>query len=74
MSGRGRLAFAAACLLAFAVLAGFVVWSGSSSGPSRKTPVTVTLAPGAARPAGLTVADLDGLRAALLAGPRQPVS
>ena len=28
-------------------------------GPSTKTPPTVTLAPGATRPAGLAVADLD---------------
>jgi hypothetical protein len=59
VSRRGRLAFVAACLLAFAVVAALVSWTTSSSGPPKKVPVTVTLAPGATRPAGLTVADLD---------------
>jgi hypothetical protein len=58
VSRRGRLAFLAACLLAFALIAGFVVWSTSSTRPSRPSTVTVTLAPGANRPAGLTVTDL----------------
>jgi hypothetical protein len=35
----------AACLLAFAVVAALVSWTTSSSGPSKKVPVTVTLAP-----------------------------
>jgi hypothetical protein len=56
VSRRGRLAFLAACLLAFALIAGFVAWSTSTTTPSR--PSTVTLAPGATRPAGLTVTDL----------------
>jgi hypothetical protein len=59
VSRRGRLAFVAACLLAFAVVAAFVTWTSSSGGPPGKTPVTVTLAPGATRPAGLAVTDLD---------------
>ena len=66
MSGRGRLAFVAACLAVFALVAAFMSWSRSSSGPSGTPPVTVTLAPGATQPAGLTVADLgdvEGLRA-----------
>jgi hypothetical protein len=36
MSRRGRLGFA--------LLAAFITWSTSSNGPSRMTPVTVTLA------------------------------
>jgi len=62
VSRRGRLAFLAACLLVFALLAGFIGWSTSSTGPSGKAPVTVTLAPGAARPAGLTVVDLRSVQ------------
>jgi hypothetical protein len=58
MSRRGRLGFAGACLLAFAVIAALVTWGPPSTGPSTKTPATVTLAPGATRPAGLTVVDL----------------
>jgi hypothetical protein len=57
MSRHGRLGFVAACLLAFALIAALVTW-GPSTGPSSKTPVTVTLAPGAIRPAGLAVTDL----------------
>jgi hypothetical protein len=57
MSRRGRLGFVAACLLAFALIAALVTW-GPSTGPSSKTPATVTLAPGATRPAGLAVTDL----------------
>jgi hypothetical protein len=56
---RGRLAFLAACLLAFALIAGFVTWSASRTTPSRSSTVTVTLAPGATRPAGVTVTDLN---------------
>ena len=59
MSRRGRLGLVAACLLVFAVIAGWVSWWTPSAGPSGKTPVPVTLAPGATRPAGLTVTDLD---------------
>jgi hypothetical protein len=58
VSRRARLGFVAACLAAFVVLAVWVSWSTPSRGPSGKTPATVTLAPGATRPAGLTVTDL----------------
>ncbi len=61
MSRRGRLVFVAACLLVFVVLAAFITWSTPSTGPSGRTPVTVTLAPGATQPAGLTVTDLNNL-------------
>jgi hypothetical protein len=52
------LAFVAACLLVFALIATWVSWSTPSAGPSGKPSVTVTLAPGANR-AGLTVTDLN---------------
>jgi hypothetical protein len=58
---RGRLGFVAACIGAFVVLAVWVSWSTPSAGPPGKTSATVTLAPGAARPAGLTVSDLHDL-------------
>jgi hypothetical protein len=58
MSRRGRLGFVAACLLAFALIAALITWGPPSTGPSSKTPATVTLAPGATRPAGLAVSDL----------------
>jgi hypothetical protein len=58
VSRRGRLGFVAACLAAFVVLAVWVSWS-TPSGPRGKTHVTVTLAPGVTRPAGLTVTDLQ---------------
>jgi hypothetical protein len=58
MSRRGRIGFVAACLLAFALIAALFTWAAPSTGPSSKTPATVTLASGATRPAGLTVADL----------------
>lgn len=58
MSRRGRLGLVAACLLVFALLAAFITLSTSPTGPSGKPPVTVTLAPGATRPAGLAVVDL----------------
>lgn len=61
MSRRGRLAFLAACLLVFALIAAVITWGASSTGPSGKTPATVTLVPGATRPAGLTVTDLDSV-------------
>jgi hypothetical protein len=61
VSRRGLLAFLAACLLVFALLAAFITWSTSSTGPSGKTPVTVTLAPGATRPAGLAIIDLNSV-------------
>jgi hypothetical protein len=59
MSRRGRLGFVAACLLVFGLIAAWMSWSTPSAGPSGKSPVTVTLAPGATRPAGLTVTDLN---------------
>jgi hypothetical protein len=61
MSRRGRLAFVAACLLVFGVIAAWVTWSTPSTAPSGGTSPTVTLAPGAAPPAGLTVVDLNSV-------------
>jgi hypothetical protein len=58
MSRRGRLGFVAACLLAFVLLTALITWGRSSTVPSSTTPATVTLAAGATRPAGLSVADL----------------
>ena len=58
MSRRGRLGFVAACMLVFGLLAALITWSTPSTSPSNKTPPTVTLAPGATRPAGLAVTDL----------------
>jgi hypothetical protein len=58
MTRRGRLGFVAACLVVFAVAAVWVRWTRPSPGRLGKTPATVTLAPGAGRPAGLTVSDL----------------
>jgi hypothetical protein len=61
MSPRGRVGFAAACLLAFVLVAALIRWGPLSTEPSSRTPPTVTLAPGATRPAGLAVTDLrDG--------------
>ena len=54
MSRRARLGFIAACLLLFALIAALITWGP----PSTKTPATVTLTPGATRPAGLAVTDL----------------
>jgi hypothetical protein len=59
MSRRGRLGFVAACLVAFALVAALISWGASLTGPSSKTPATVTLPSGASRPAGLAVTDLD---------------
>ena len=61
MSRRGRLGFVAACLLAFGLIAALITWGPSSTGPSTKTPPTMTLVPGATRPAGLAVTDLNDL-------------
>jgi hypothetical protein len=61
MSRRGRLGFVAACLAVFGLLAAFITWEPPSTGPSTKTPATVTLVPGAKQPAGLTVTDLRDL-------------
>ena len=58
MSRRGRVTFVAGCLLVFGLLAALITWGTPSTGPSDKTPATVTLAPGATRPAGLAVTDL----------------
>jgi hypothetical protein len=59
MSQRGRLGFVAACLLAFGLIAALITWGPPSTGPSAKTPPTMTLVPGATRPAGLAVTDLN---------------
>jgi hypothetical protein len=59
MSRRGRLGFVVACLLVFGLLAALIIWSTPAKEPSNKTPATVTLAPGATRPAGLAVTDLN---------------
>ena len=61
MSRRARLGFIAACLLAFGLVAALTTWGLPSTGPSTKTPATVTLAPGAVPPASLAVTDLDDL-------------
>ena len=61
MSRRGRLGFIAACLLVFGLVAALTTWGPASTGPSTKTPATVTLAPGAAPPASLAVTDLRDL-------------
>ena len=58
MSRRGRLGFVAACLLVFGLLAALITWGSPFNGPSTNTPPTVTLAPGATRPAGLAVTHL----------------
>jgi hypothetical protein len=58
MSPRARLGFVAACLLVFGLIAAFITWGPPSTGPSTKTPATVTLTPGATRPTGLAVTDL----------------
>ena len=61
MSRRERLGFVGVCLLAFAVIAALVTWGPSSNRGSGRAPVTVTLAPGVSRPAGVAVTDLrDG--------------
>jgi len=58
VSRRGRLTFVAGCLLVFGLLAALITWSTPSKEPSGNTQVTVTLAPGVTRPAGLAVTDL----------------
>jgi hypothetical protein len=58
MSRRGRLGIVAACLLVFGLIAALVTWGPLSTGPSTKTPATVTIAPGGTRPTGLTFVDL----------------
>ena len=59
MSRRGRLGFIAACLLVFGLITALMTLGPPSTGPSTKAPPTVTLAPGATRPAGLAVTDLN---------------
>ena len=54
MNRRGRLGFVAACLAVFGLLAALITWRTPPTG----TPATVTVAPWATRPAGLTVVDL----------------
>jgi hypothetical protein len=61
MNRRGRLGFLAACLLAFALIAALINWGPPWTGRSSSPPPTVTLAPGATRPAGLAVTDLHDL-------------
>ena len=61
MSRRGQIWFVATCLVVFAAAAVWVSWSTPSVGPSGKTPATVTLTPGATRPAGLAVTDLSSV-------------
>jgi hypothetical protein len=61
MSRRARLGFIAACLLVFGLVAALTRWGPPSTGPSDKTPATVTLGPRVAPPAGLTVTDLHDL-------------
>jgi hypothetical protein len=62
VSGRGRLGFVAACLLVFGLIGVWVTRTTPSMEPPDKTPMTATVAPvapGASRPAGLTVTDLN---------------
>jgi hypothetical protein len=61
MSRRGRLGFVAACLLVFGVVAALITWGLPGMESSNKPPPTVTLVPGATRPAGLAVTDLRDL-------------
>jgi hypothetical protein len=61
MSRRGRLGFVAACLLVFGLVAVLITWGLPGMEPSNKPRPTVTLAPGATRPAGLAVTDLRDL-------------
>jgi len=61
MSRRVRLGFIAACLLVFGLVAALITWGMPSTGPSDKTPATVTLAPEAVPPASLAVTDLHDL-------------
>jgi hypothetical protein len=61
MSRRGRLGFVAVCLVVFGLIVALITWGPPANGPSGKAPSTVTLTPGATRPAGLAVTDLDDL-------------
>ena len=58
MSRSGRLGFVAACLLVFGLIAALITWGPPSNELPKGTPATVTLAPGATRPAGLAITDL----------------
>jgi hypothetical protein len=62
VSRRGRVWFVAAYLAAFGLVAAVITWSAPDTGPAGKTTPTVTLAPGATRPAGLTVGDLGSIQ------------
>jgi hypothetical protein len=61
MSRRAQLGFVAACLLVFGLVAALITWGLPGMEPSNKAPPTVTLVPGATRPAGLAVTDLHDL-------------
>jgi hypothetical protein len=61
------------CLLVFGLIAAWVTWSTPSTAPLGRTSPTVTLVPGAARPAGLRVVDLSDRDATRGQTPR-PVS
>jgi hypothetical protein len=58
VSRRGRLVFVGVCLLAFTLIAAWVISSPTLS-PFGGSHAPVTLAPGATRPAGLNVVDLN---------------
>jgi hypothetical protein len=60
VSRRARLGFIAACLLIFGLVAALTT-RGPWTGPSTRTPATVTLAPGATPPPSLAVTDLRNL-------------
>jgi hypothetical protein len=60
MNRRTRLGVGA-CLVVLALLAGWMTWAASSTGPSGRAPATGTLPPGATRPAGQTVSDLESV-------------
>jgi hypothetical protein len=61
VSRRGRLGFLVTCLLVFVVIGTWVTRTTPSMAPSGTTPPTVTLAPGATRPAGLAVTNLHDI-------------
>ena len=61
MSQRGRVRFVAVCLLGFGLVAALIAWGLPGVEPARTRPPTVTLAPGAIRPASLSVTDLHDL-------------
>jgi hypothetical protein len=61
MSRRARLGFVAACLLVFGLVAALVTLGLPGVEPLDKRPPTATPAPGATRPAGVAVTDLQDL-------------